>query len=65
MSEWAEAIIAAVCITGFVVWGTYVIVWCFPRLRFCWLYLLNTDVLSGLGLATFITGKSTVLNGKR
>jgi hypothetical protein len=30
MRDWAEAIIAAVGITGFVIWGTYVVVWCYP-----------------------------------
>ncbi len=27
MRDWAEAIIAAVCIVAFVIWGTYTIIW--------------------------------------
>jgi len=30
MNDWAEAIIAAVCIICFVVFGTYVILWAMP-----------------------------------
>jgi hypothetical protein len=27
MKDWAEAIIAAVCIAAFIIFGTYMIVW--------------------------------------
>jgi len=27
VKDWAVAIIAAVCITAFVVWGTFIIIW--------------------------------------
>lgn len=27
MRDWAEAIIAAACVTAFVVWGTYTVIW--------------------------------------
>lgn len=30
MIDWAEAIVAAVGITCFVIWGTYIVVWCYP-----------------------------------
>ena len=30
MSDWIEAIIAAVCITLFVVFGSYIIIWAMP-----------------------------------
>ena len=30
MIDWAEAIIAAVCITCFVIFGTYMIIWSGP-----------------------------------
>jgi len=30
MWDWAEAFIAAACITAFIVWGTFTVVWMWP-----------------------------------
>jgi len=30
MIDWAEAIVASVCIVVFVVFSSYIVIWCFP-----------------------------------
>lgn len=55
MREWAEAFIAAVLLLSTVAWCVYTIVWAWYLQNFYWLYLLNTDVLSGHGQVMFTT----------